>query len=406
MGDHDRTRTHRHLDDLVAQRDGNRVAVAEHGDPCLGVGSGVNAAPGVELVAGQGFEMWALCFPVLTDGVRPEIDPPSILNAGAAPAEFRQFGPTRHLGNGHQVVAPEVPDLAFDAALLVRARQAGLAEHGIEQVVRAQENELFVLLAVAAAEHLLHRQIQVVVPDGGEDAVEALECLDVGFQEGLLREAAHGEMEGLAATARPHLEEVDLLATPREIHQGLAEVDFGLPAGLVMLGHHDRGDVDRLALALPDVLADGPFRNGGPVLGGQSRENAPCGVALLARRRSVLFEDGVDDRLPRTQDRLRRLVRLPQWRNRIGQRMADIPPVTPMLTGQPPSSPAMTVMIPSNSFVEIHLVAHSRSPCPPASAGEAADGALRVGPKPIAARPSGGARLVCRSQAFEPWGLR
>ena len=54
---------------------------------------------------------------------------------------------------------------AVNSALLVRAPGAGLAEEGVEAVVRAQRREAVALDAVAPGEHAHHGRPEVVVTD-------------------------------------------------------------------------------------------------------------------------------------------------------------------------------------------------------------------------------------------------
>jgi hypothetical protein len=62
----------------------------------------------------------------------------------------------------HIRVAPEVAGLALDATLLVRL--VGRAELALKAPVRAEGYEARGLLAPIAAQDLLHRGFQVVVP--------------------------------------------------------------------------------------------------------------------------------------------------------------------------------------------------------------------------------------------------
>jgi hypothetical protein len=58
--------------------------------------------------------------------------------------------PHRRTGTGRDLQTPEPADLSLDPALLMSALDAGLAEERLEPVGRAQRDEPFGLVAVAA----------------------------------------------------------------------------------------------------------------------------------------------------------------------------------------------------------------------------------------------------------------
>ena len=69
----------------------------------------------------------------------------------------------------------EAADLALHAALLMRARDAGLAEEAVEAVVRAQRDEAVALDAGAAAQHARNGRAQIVVANAPRHPAEAPE---------------------------------------------------------------------------------------------------------------------------------------------------------------------------------------------------------------------------------------
>src|SRR3954463_3539574 len=103
------------------------------------------------------------------------------------------------------MAAPEAPDpVALDAALLVRAALAALAERGLEHVVRAQRHEAIGLHPPATLEHLRDRGLEIVVADQRKDAAEPLQRGHVPFQERLLGLALERHHEPGAREARAH----------------------------------------------------------------------------------------------------------------------------------------------------------------------------------------------------------
>ena len=66
------------------------------------------------------------------------------------------------MGNRNQIVAPEVAQLAFHSALFIAARR--IAELRLESPMRAERDEPIRFLALPSAQNLLHRALQVVVP--------------------------------------------------------------------------------------------------------------------------------------------------------------------------------------------------------------------------------------------------
>src|SRR5206468_7088107 len=84
------------------------------------------------------------------------------VGVGQVPVELGQRAYDR---DGDQMAAAETADLALDPALLVGARQAGLAEERVEPVVASQRHEPLVLDAAAASQDTDDRRGEVVVAD-------------------------------------------------------------------------------------------------------------------------------------------------------------------------------------------------------------------------------------------------
>src|SRR5208283_5375010 len=103
---------------------------------------------------------------VLADGADPDPDPPAVLGLLRGGDPRVQLREGAHLRDRDQVVPAEVPDLALDAALLVRALDARLAVERREPVMRPERGPPRVLdPRPALAQHLRHGRGQVVIPD-------------------------------------------------------------------------------------------------------------------------------------------------------------------------------------------------------------------------------------------------
>src|SRR5262249_7312619 len=82
--------------------------------------------------------------------------------------------------------------LALDATLLVRLRRR--AEVACEAPVRAESDEPRGLLALMAAQDLLYRALQVIVPEQPKDSAKIMKRVLVGLEKRLLGGAMIGPM--------------------------------------------------------------------------------------------------------------------------------------------------------------------------------------------------------------------
>lgn len=71
-----------------------------------------------------------------------------------------EFFKALHSGHGHQVIAPDIPDGPFRAALLVGATR--IAEAGLKIIVGPQFAEALLFDAIAPLEDFLHGALQIV----------------------------------------------------------------------------------------------------------------------------------------------------------------------------------------------------------------------------------------------------
>ena len=136
---------------------------------------------------GSGLQRQRFGGEVLTDAQHPAGDVAPIVGDVAGGDELVELGETADVRHGDEMAAAEPADLAFHAAFLMGAGDAGPAEERVEPVMRAQRHEPFRLGAVAALEHAHHRRLQVVVADPPRDPAEVFEGTHMAVEEHLLR---------------------------------------------------------------------------------------------------------------------------------------------------------------------------------------------------------------------------
>ena len=213
--------------------------------------------------------------------------------------------------------ASETADLTLDAAFLVGAADARLAEERLEPVVRTQRGEPVRLDAVATLQHLGHRGFQVVVAHPGRDAAEVFEHADMAIEEHLLGLVEVGDRERPTRRRQPHHEHRDLGQHTAQVDVDRSEVDLAFLAQRVMLRDRDVDQRCLLAFAHDlDVAAHRRLAQISVVLIDEALPHTPRGVALLAWQRLIRFQPGVDDRLELVHLRRRPLGCLARCRHR------------------------------------------------------------------------------------------
>ena len=151
-----------------------------------------------------------------------------------------QLGQALDARDRHEVAPAEAPDLALHAPLLVRARDAGLAEEAVEAVVRAQCGEAVALDAVAPQEHARDGRAQIVVANAPRYPAEALEGERVALEERLLALAREAHVDRPPRVREPQHEHRQLGQHAVQPDADPAEVDLRLLARRMQLG--DRHD--------------------------------------------------------------------------------------------------------------------------------------------------------------------
>ena len=208
------------------------------------------------------------------------------------------------VGDRDEVAPAEPSDLAFHASLLMGALDAGQAEEGLEAVVAAHGDEPVGLDPTPPLHHPDHGRLQVVVADAPGHPAEVGESGHVPVEEHLLGLVHVDAMEALAAGRQAHHEHPALDRLAVEEEADLAEVDLGLFAEGVVLGHTDLGQGQGLVLLhRPHVAPDGRLAHLGVVFLDQALEHPTGRVALLLGHLRIGGQPAVDDRLPGTECR-------------------------------------------------------------------------------------------------------
>ena len=266
VGDADLARADPGVHPQPDQGDRDRVAVLADRDHRLGIDARRGLFGRLEALARQRAQQPPLAVERLPDRPRPAAD--RALEIGPAPLlhALVELGQRVDLRDRNQVATAEAPDLAFDAALLMRAALPRLAEARLEHVVRPERDETVGLDPPAALENLRDRRAQVVVADDVEGAAEPLQREDVGLQERLLGLALERHHERRAREARAHHEHVHPRPLPAQQHRGLAPVDLRLDPGLGDQRHIRLAELAQLAPALADIARDLALRHHRPVL--------------------------------------------------------------------------------------------------------------------------------------------
>jgi hypothetical protein len=95
------------------------------------------------------------------------------------------------------VTPAKITTLTFDSAFFMGFRRC--AKVALEAPVRAEGDEACRLLALMAAQDLLHRTLQVVVSEKPKNSTKIVEGLLMGLEKRLLRRTLICPMEGCAA---------------------------------------------------------------------------------------------------------------------------------------------------------------------------------------------------------------
>ncbi len=203
--------------------------------------------------------------------------------------------------------------------------------------MRTKRDEPRRLFPLAPTQDLLHRTLQVVVPEHFELASQIGERQLVRFQERLLRGSRISSMKRSAARHAPQTEDVELAFLP-----------VGLGVGFIPI---------HLAFAAPGIaLRDETFPPRQPhrhffrahifahrrlgyvdlrVLHPQPPEDPPGRVPLLAVPLAAGLPNRINERDRRRQLRLLPFGNLALTRHGASQRLSHHPPVDPQLPGNP-----------------------------------------------------------------------
>ena len=323
---------------------GHRVLVAAHRHLGVAVHPRSQRQCGVERLGRQRVKQGALQRPVLGHAGRAVADPAGVIGVIGGLQQGVEFVDGVHHRHRHAVVAAKPPALAFNPALLVAALMAGLAIPGLEPVVGAKRDPAVVLLPGSPEEDLGDRAVEVVVADlVDRHTAEAGEGVLVALQERLLASGDRGPVRRPRRIGQPHREQRGLGLHPGQNHPQIVEVDLGLSAGFMGLGHIPQLQrparlSEDLRAALADMITHRRIRQ--PLcamLIDQAGQDPPRSMTLLLRRIQITAQHGIDRRLERLQPRRYPRSGLAGRRHRRGQRLTHRAPMHPVLVGQPPN---------------------------------------------------------------------
>ena len=335
---------------------GDRVARATHGDARLAVGLRAERDRGVEGFGGEGPQRRLLGLRHPADGGEPAGDVAGVVCAVGRLQQRVQLGQALHARDRHEVAPAEAADLALHAALLMRARDAGLAEERVEAEVRAQCGEAVALDAVASGEHPRHGRLEIVVADPPRHPAEALEGDHVALEERLLALAREADVDGAPRVGEPHDEHRQLGQHAVEPDADPAEVDLRFLARRMQLGDRHRHPAGlELAAHAADVGAHRRLGDGRAAFVDEALPDPSRRVALLARRAQVGDQPLADRRAVRTEPRRRRGCRLARRRQRRPQRLSHRAPVHAVAARQSANRRAPLTLVSPDMLEQLHL---------------------------------------------------
>jgi hypothetical protein len=208
-----------------------------------------------------------------------------------------QFGQVVDPGHGRGPVTLQVTHASLDVRLLLRL--ADQAEERLEGVVTGQGLVAVVEATRPAGEQVRRHGARVVPPQLAWHAAEEGEGFDQAVQNGFGALGRHGDGERAVGVCPGDQQDGHPPPAVGEIDVDVAEVRLETLAGVVV----ERDKRHRLGSPLaPHVVADALVAAGVAVLVAQATHDLGDRMSLLAGRRLVVAEDGVDDRLEGVDD--------------------------------------------------------------------------------------------------------
>lgn len=223
----------------------------------------MNSRTRLEGLLGQRQQHRLLDREVLVHGPRPRADPAVPVVQVPLVDHLVQLGEGGDFWDRGEVVAAEVADHPFDAALLVGSFDAWAAVEALDGEVGAESDPPVGLHpGPAQAQHLGDGRLQVVVADlASRDTAERAQCVHVPLEEGFLAAGGEDPVDGFARVGQAKREQVAGHQLAYQAHGHVAEVDLRLVTGQVGLRHERfhrgfaRGCED-LGLPVGDVAPD------------------------------------------------------------------------------------------------------------------------------------------------------
>src|SRR5277367_5373957 len=274
-------------------------------------------------------------------------DPLFIFDRGSDES-FVQLREVLGVRHWHPVVAAEVANLTFDAALFVAF--AWRAEGGHIAPVRTKSNEAFCLFTAMSAQNPSHRAAQVVIAKRMKYSTEACEGQLMSFQKRLLCGPRIGAMKRCAAVHAAHGKDLQLHSLTPQVGVGFVPINLGLCRWRITLRDEDfLFRHPQLPLAKAHILAN-PRLAYRPVrtLHLQTLVDPRRGVPLLAGCGEIGGQDAIDEWHHRPQSRTLAGLIYTFRRYCAGECLADHPAMHAELACHSPNAASSKLMLSPN----------------------------------------------------------
>src|SRR5579883_545891 len=196
-----------------------------------------------------------------------------------------------------------------------------------------------------------------IIAKTAENPTKIAEGQLVRFQKSLLRGPEISPMEGYAARHPTEREDLQLLPLPTQVSLGFVPVHLAFAAPVVTLRHAYLAPTQSQSLLLPPHVA--AHRRFGDFsarpLGPQPLVNPMRRVPLLARRRSIRFQNRVDERNHQPQPGPLPLRLLAPGRNRVAQRLTDHASMHAQLLGHSQDRAHPELVLAPNLLEQLHF---------------------------------------------------
>jgi hypothetical protein len=253
------------------------------------------------------------------------------------------------LRHGRGPVALQMAHTALDARLLLRL--ADQAKQRREGVVTGQGLVAFVKLSRPTGQQVRRDGARVVPPHFARHTPEEGEGLDQAVQDRLGALGRHGQGEGAVGVGPGCQQDRHWAAAVGEVDIDVAEVTLQALARIVV----ERDERRRLGPPLgKEILPDALVAAGIAVLVAQASEDLGARVPLLAWRRGVGLQDGVDDGFEGIDDGGQGATAVGLGFG-LGEDLADLAAGMMEAAGELPDAHVLDAMGMANACVLVHL---------------------------------------------------